>query len=186
MKKLGFAICGSFCTHACALKIMEELALKYEVTPILSEKAASTDTRFGTHDDLFRRIREITPIEPILTVVEAEMLAAHPLDLMLVCPCTGNTVAKLAAGLTDGAVTMAVKAHARTDRPVLLALASNDALSANLGNIGALMQRKNFLFVPMRQDDVVKKPHSLVFDPQSCAEAVCAMEKGVQLRPVFM
>lgn len=186
MKKLGFAICGSFCTHACALRIMEELSGEYEITPILSEKAASTDTRFGGHDELFRRIREITPIEPILTVVEAEMLAARPLDLMLVCPCTGNTAAKLAAGLTDTSVTMAVKAHVRTDRPVLLSLASNDALSANLKNIGALMQRKNFFFVPMRQDDVVKKPHSLVFDPSICTEAVRGMEKGMQLRPVFM
>lgn len=187
MKKLGFAMCGSFCTHSHALKIMEELSRKYEITPIISEIAASTDTRFGEHVELIRRISEITPVPPILTVVEAEMLAARPLDLMLICPCTGNTAAKLANGVTDTAVTMAVKAHVRGDRPTLIALASNDALSTNLRNIGTLIERKNFRFVPLRQDDVVKKPHSLVFDPTKCVDAVRMMdENGGQMRPIFL
>lgn len=186
MKRLGFAMCGSFCTHSCSLDIMEKLALEYEIVPILSPSASSTDTRFGSASELLSRIAKITPHAPIATVAEAEKLAAEPLDIMLICPCTGNTAAKLARGITDTAVTMAAKAHLRNDRPIVTALASNDALSANLSNIGALMQRKSFYFVPMRQDDVVKKPHSLVFDREKCAEALSLAESGVQMRPVFL
>ena len=186
MKKLGFAICGSFCTHAKAMEVMSRFAKKYEITPILSYAAAETDTRFGTKEELFEKIRAFTPIEPIVTILEAEKLAAHPLDAMMICPCTGNTAAKLANGITDTPVTMAAKAHVRTDRPLLIALASNDAMSANMRNIGALMQRKNVFFVPMRQDDVIRKPHSLVAEFSLCEASLDAMLDGRQTRPLFL
>lgn len=186
MKKLGFAMCGSFCTHADALSVMKELSAEYEITPILSYASFGTDTRFGTADGLRKKIGEITSVPIISTIVESEMLAARPLDYMMICPCTGNTAAKLANGITDTPVTMAAKAHLRTDRPLLLALASNDAMSANMRNIGALMQRKNVFFVPMKQDDTVKKPHSLVADFNKCTEALKRMENGAQSRPLFL
>lgn len=186
MKKLGFAVCGSFCTHAHAVRVMQDLAQEYEITPILSCSAAQTDTRFGTKEALLEKIRSVTPIEPILTIREAEKLASHPLDLMMICPCTGNTAAKLANGITDTPVTMAAKAHVRTDRPLLIALASNDAMSANMRNIGALMQRKNIFLVPMKQDDIVNKPHSLVADFDKCAGSLELMQNGMQARPLFL
>lgn len=186
MKKLGFAMCGSFCTHAAALRVMEELSEEYEITPILSFSACETDTRFGTSEELSEKIGRITSVAHISTIVESETLAARPLDIMMICPCTGNTAAKLANGITDTPVTMAAKAHLRTDRPLLIALASNDAMSANMRNIGSLMQRKNVYFVPMRQDDIVRKPHSLVADFDKCRKALEMMREGRQLRPLFL
>lgn len=186
MKRLGFALCGSFCTHAAAIEVMRSLAEEYEITPIISFSVRDTDTRFGTADELIEKINSIAQRDIISTVVEAEKLAASPLDLMLVCPCTGNTAAKMANGITDTPVTMAAKAHLRTDRPLVLALASNDAMSANMRNIGALMQRKNVFFVPMRQDDITKKPHSLVADFDKCRESLKLAENGKQARPIFL
>ena len=179
-------LCGSFCTHAHALDGMRCLAREYEITPILSYAAAETDTRFGTAAELKEKIRAVCQNDIISTIVESEKLAAHPLDAMLICPCTGNTAAKLANGITDTPVTMAAKAHLRTDRPLLIALASNDAMSANMRNIGALMQRKSVYFVPMRQDDVISKPHSLVADFSQCERALEMMKEGRQVRPLFL
>ena len=185
--KLGFALCGSFCTHAQALNVMRELSANYELVPILSFAAGETDTRFGTAAALKEMLRGISGREPIVTVREAEKLGpSEPLDLLLICPCTGNTAAKLACGITDTPVTMAAKAHLRCDRPLLLALASNDALSGNLVNLGKLMQRKHVFFVPMRQDDVLKKPHSLVADFAECARCVEALREEKQIRPLFL
>lgn len=185
-EKLGFALCGSFCTHSKALGIMRILAEKYDVVPILSERAATTDTRFGTADMLKETVSGICGRKPVMTVTEAEKFAASPLDYLIICPCTGNTAAKMAAGITDTAVTMAAKAHLRTDRPTLLALASNDAMAANFKNIGTLLSRKNIYFVPMQQDDVVSKPHSLVADMARVPIALEAMREGKQLRPLFL
>ena len=185
--RLGFAVTGSFCTHAEALRVLGSLTGKYDVVPVVSEHAAGWDTRFGTSRDLLAALRDLTGKDPILTVTEAETFGPkNPLDLLLVCPCTGNTLAKLANGITDTAVCMAAKAHLRSDRPLVLAPASNDALSANLGNIGTLLARKNVFFVPMRQDDPVKKPHSLVADFGRAAEALEAAQRGEQLRPLFL
>lgn len=186
-KKLGFAICGSFCTHDKALGVMRELVDEYEIIPIISENAASADTRFGTAVMLREKVSGISGNAPVLTISEAEKFGpSMPLDCMIICPCTGNTAAKIASGITDTTVTMAAKAHLRCDRPLLIALATNDALSGNIVNIGTLMQRKNVWFVPMRQDDVVSKPHSLVADFPLCRECLELMQSGIQKRPIFI
>ncbi|MBQ8186991.1 MAG: dipicolinate synthase subunit B [Clostridia bacterium] len=186
-KKLGFAMCGSFCTHRQALDVMRELSAAYEIIPILSGTVTHTDTRFGTAAILCEEIRGICGREPVTEIVQAEKFGpSEPLDLMLICPCTGNTAAKLANGITDTSVTMAAKAHLRSDRPLILALASNDAMSANFSNIGKLLGRKNVYFVPMKQDDPEKKPHSLVADFGKCARAVDMAESVIQLRPLFL
>ena len=186
-KRLGFALTGSFCMHSAALGVLKTLVGSYDVVPVVSEHAAGWDTRFGTARDLLDGLRVLTGREPVLTVTEAETFGPkNPLDLLLICPCTGNTLAKLANGITDSVVCMAAKAHLRSDRPLVLAPASNDAMSANLGNIGTLLAIKNVYFVPMRQDDPLRKPHSLVTDFDRAAEALEAAEKGIQLRPLFL
>ena len=185
--KLGFGICGSFCTHGQMLRVMEQLAEKYDLYPVLSEISSSTDTRFGSKESLKKRIQELTGRDIITSIKDAEPLGPGTrLDAMLICPCTGNTLAKIAQGITDTAVTMAAKAHLRADRPLLIALASNDSLSANLSNISALLLRKQVFFVPMRQDDPAKKPHSLVADFTSVSDALSAALEGRQMRPLFL
>ena len=185
--RIGFALTGSFCTHRDALAVMEELAADHELVPILSEHAGTWDTRFGTAEDLRRRVAKIAGREPVTTVAEAERFGpADPLDALILCPCTGNTLAKLARGITDTTVTMAAKAHLRSDRPLLIAPASNDAMSANLSSIGILLNRKNVWFVPMRQDDPEKKPHSLAADFSRVREALGMAECGMQMRPLFL
>ena len=163
--KLGYALCGSYCTHARSLGILEELVKQHTVVPIVSEHVAKTDTRFGKAADLLAILTSLCGREPICTIADAEPLGpARPLDLLVIAPCTGNTLAKMAHGITDTAVTMAAKAHLRADRPLLLALATNDALAANLENIAILRNRKHVFFTPMTMDDPAGKPHSLVAD----------------------
>lgn len=185
---LGYAFCGSFCTHARALRELEGLvAAGYDVLPIASETVCTTDTRFGRAEALLARAEEVTGHRVIHSIPEAEPLGPRlSLDALIVSPCTGNTLAKLANGITDTTVCMAAKAHLRCDRPLLLALASNDALSANLRNIGALLSRKQIYFVPMHQDDPEGKPHSLVADFSRLPEALHAALSGRQLRPLFL
>ncbi|MBE6569721.1 MAG: dipicolinate synthase subunit B [Ruminococcaceae bacterium] len=184
---IGYGLCGSFCTHAKSLGILEQLTADYRVIPFVSSIVAETDTRFGKAADTLEILEKLCGHPVLQTIPETEPLGPKVhLDAMVIAPCTGNTLAKLAHGITDTCVTMAAKAHLRADRPLLLAAATNDAMSANLGNIGILLNRKNIYFVPMRQDDVQGKPHSLVaeFDllPQSLA---CALA-GVQKRPLFL
>lgn len=163
---IGFAMCGSYCTHTASLRELEGLKDRgADILPIVSENVYSTDTRFGSARALRERLGAICGRECIHSVVDAEPLGPKmPLEALIICPCTGNTLAKMANGITDTAVTMAAKAHLRSDRPLIIALASNDAMSANLGNIAALLNRKCVYFVPMRQDDPTGKPHSLVAD----------------------
>ena len=184
---IGFAMCGSFCTHDRALKQLERLVGKgYEVQPIMSETVYATDTRFGSARSLIERVEGICHHSVIHTVVAAEPLGPqHPLDALVICPCTGNTLAKLSCGITDTAVCMAAKAHLRTDRPLVLALASNDALSANLKNIAALLSRKGVYFVPMVQDDPKGKPHSMVADLERVIETLENALSGVQPRKLI-
>ena len=186
--RVGFAICGSFCTHSKALQALECLTQMYEtVIPILSESSCSTDTRFGTAQALAERVRELTGREPVTSVREAEPIGPKGLlDVLVIAPCTGNTAAKLAAGVTDGAVTMAAKAHLRNGRPVVLALASNDGLSGGAKNIGELLNRKQYFFVPFGQDDPKKKPCSLVADFSQIIPAVEAAMEGRQLQPILL
>lgn len=185
---IGYALCGSFCTLKDSLKALEALSIAgYEIQPIMSERTYETDTRFFASEELCRRVRELTGRSIIHTVKDAEPLGpSSPLSALVISPCTGNTMAKLANGITDSAVTMAAKAHLRCDRPLLIAAASNDAMSQNLSNIGRLATRKGVYFVPMRQDDPKGKPYSLVADFDKLGEAFRAMMEGHQLRPLFI
>lgn len=184
---IGFALCGSFCTHAAVLTVLEQLINKGEkVLPILSETAANTDTRFGTAASLEATLTSLCGRSPVKTIPEAEPLGpAFPLEVLIIAPCTGNTLAKLAQGITDTPVCMAAKAHLRCDRPLLIAPASNDALSANLKNIAGLLNRKNIYFVPMSQDSPADKPHSLVADFSLILPALTMAREGKQMRPLF-
>ena len=166
---------------------MERLAARYEIQGIVSQSVYQTDTRFSPAADVLEEIKLITGREVIHDIVGAEPLGPQqPLEAMVICPCTGNTLAKMANGITDSSVTMAAKAHLRSDRPLLIALASNDALSSNLRNIGTLLTRKSLYFVPMRQDDPKGKPHSLVADFALLSPALEAAMQGKQYQKLFV
>jgi len=184
---IGFAMCGSYCTHKRSLEQLEVLVKDgYDVLPIVSENVYSTDTRFGRATELRERLYGLCGRECVHSVVDAEPLGPKiPLDALIICPCTGNTLAKMAQGITDTAVTMAAKAHLRGDRPLVIALASNDALSANLKNIATMLNRKHVYFVPMVQDDPQKKPHSLVADIELLLPTLQAALEGKQYRKIF-
>lgn len=185
---LGYAFCGSFCTLSRSLEAMRSLVLMgYEIQPIMSPYVYSANTRF-TDAEVFRsQVTDIAGREIIHTVEGAEPLGPKtPLEALIIAPCTGNTLAKLAGGITDTSVSMAAKAHLRCDRPLLVALASNDALSQNLPNIAKLLQRKSVYFVPMRQDDPEHKPHSLIADFSRIGECLEAARLGKQQRPLFL
>lgn len=184
---IGFAMCGSFCTLDKSLDVLASLCVKYDVQPIMSQITYATDTRFGTASLFRERAEALCGHKIIHTVTEAEPLGPdRPLDALVICPCTGNTLAKLAHGITDTSVCMAAKAHLRANRPLIIAAASNDAMSANLSNIATLLNRKHVYFVPMHQDDPVKKPHSLVADFSLVEPALDAALEGKQLRKLFL
>ena len=185
---IGYAFCGSFCTLSASLKQLRMLVENgYDVLPIMSRNVRTLDTRFYKAEDFYREVVNITGREPVCTIEDAEPLGpAVKLDLLVICPCTGNTLAKLAAGITDTPVCMAAKAHLRSDRPLLLALSTNDALSANMKNIGALLEKKNVYFVPMKQDDPQNKPHSLVSELSLLPQAIKAAQEGKQLPKLFV
>ena len=185
---LGYAFCGSFCTHGVALKELKKLVdMNYEILPIMSETVWNTDTRFGTAKSLQAEVESICGREIVHTVVEAEPLGPKiQLEALIISPCTGNTLAKMANGITDTAVCMAAKAHLRSDRPLVISLASNDALSSNLKNIATLLSKKHVYFVPMNQDDPEKKPHSLVADFSKIPETLHAAMEGRQFRRLFL
>ena len=184
---IGYAFTGSFCTLSPSLKILETLCQREEVIPIVSNTVRSTNTRFWQAEAFLREIKRITGKDAIHTIEDAEPLGPKiHLDALIISPCTGNTLAKLACGITDTPVTMAAKAHLRSDRPTLIALASNDAMSANLKNISTMLMRKCVYFVPMHQDDPKSKPHSLVCDFASLPLAYEKMRLGEQMYPVFL
>ncbi|MDD6605145.1 MAG: dipicolinate synthase subunit B [Oscillospiraceae bacterium] len=187
-ERVGFAVCGSFCTHAKVLEALGELVKEYEtVIPIASEMSAFTDTRFGSADDLLGRLEELTGREVWYDIPSVEPIGPKKLlDVLVIAPATGNTVAKLAAGITDTAVTMAAKAHLRNGGPVVIALASNDGLSAGAKNIGELLVRKNYYFVPFGQDNAIQKPCSLVADFSKITETVDAALRGEQIQPLLL
>ena len=187
-ERVGFAVCGSFCTHAKVLEALEELVKEYEtVIPIASEMSAFTDTRFGSADDLLQRLEELTGNKVLCDIPSVEPVGPKKLlDVLVIAPATGNTVAKLAAGITDTVVTMAAKAHLRNGEPVVVALASNDGLSAGARNIGELLVRKNYYFVPFGQDNAIQKPCSLVADFSKIAETVDAALRGEQVQPLLL
>ena len=184
---IGYGICGSFCTHESSLKTLAALTEKYDVLPIVTPSVASTDTRFGLAADFLEKLKNISGNQVITTVKDAEPLGpAKPLEALVICPCTGNTLAKLACGITDTAVTMAAKAHLRSGGRLVIALATNDAMSSNLQNIATLLNKKNVFFVPMKQDDPKRKPHSLVADFDLVEKALEYATDSLQMRPLFL
>ena len=184
---IGFAMCGSFCTYDAAFPAMEALAKEHQLIPIFSGSSYTIDSRFGTARDHIRRAEEICGRKVINTIEEAEPIGPKKLlDALVIAPCTGNTLAKLAHSIADGPVTMAAKSHLRNGRPVILAIASNDALAGAAENIGRLLARKHYYFVPFGQDDPVKKPTSIIADYTRIPQTVAAALQGQQIQPVLL
>ena len=184
---IGYALTGSFCTVSRSLETLKGLAERYEILPIISETVRTTDTRFGRAEDTLKALAEICGKAPVSTIREAEPLGPRvKLDALVIAPCTGNTLAKLANGVTDTAVTMAAKAHLRNGRPLIIAVSTNDGLSQSLYSIAAMMNKKNVYFVPFGQDDPVGKPCSLVAELSLTEETVRLAIEGKQLQPVLL
>lgn len=187
MKTLGFALCGSFCTFEKAVQQMEILSRSYKILPIMSQNAYSTDTRFGKAREWVRQVEEIAGSPVIHTMVQAEPIGPKGLvDVLAVAPCTGNTLSKIAAGITDTPVTMAVKSALRIGIPVVLCCATNDAMAASGPNLLRLLNTKHVYLVPLRQDDPVKKPVSLVADFSLLPQTIGLALEGRQLQPVLL
>ncbi|MCI7344808.1 MAG: dipicolinate synthase subunit B [Eubacterium sp.] len=185
---IGYCFCGSFCTVEKSLKVLRSLAAEgNDILPVMNDSVYFDDTRFGKAEDIRSAVQNICGREIIHTVVGAEPIGPSiKLDMLVIAPCTGNTLAKMAMGITDSAVTMAAKAQLRADRPVVIALATNDALSSNLKNIGTMLQRKNVYFVPVAQDDPKKKPHSLICNFDLLKSTMVSAFAGRQLQPVLL
>ncbi len=184
---VGFAMCGSFCTFHAVFPIMETLAKEHNVIPILSAISCSADSRFGTAEEHIQRITDICGKAPLHTVEQVEPIGPKKLlDALVIAPCTGNTLAKLAHSIADGPVTMAAKSHLRNGRPVLVAISTNDALAGAAENIGRLLVRKNYYFVPFGQDDPQGKPTSIVADFSQIPKALDAAVQGIQLQPILL
>lgn len=185
--KLGYCICGSFCTFDVNLKMMEILAQEYDIVPIMSFNAYSIDTRFGLAKDFIMSIESICKKPIIKTIEGAEPIGPkHMTDIMLVSPCTGNTLAKLSNSITDTPVTMSVKSHLRNNSPVVVAVSTNDALSGSAKNIGSLLNLKNYYFVPMGQDNHKNKPTSLVAKFEMIPETLTMALDGKQIQPIIL
>ena len=185
--RLGFALCGSFCTFKRVLPVIEKLVSDgFDVYPIMSFTAYDTDTRFGAASDFIAQIESITGKKIIHSIRDAEPIGPKKLlDIIVVAPCTGNTLAKLSLGIADTPVTLAVKAHLRNCRPVVIAVSTNDALSGHAKSIGALMNMKNISFVPFVQDDSSEKPSSLVAVMEKIPETVVSALAGDQIQPLL-
>ncbi len=183
----GYAFCGSFCTISDSLNTLRNLATTgINIIPIMSPIVYNTDTRFTEHLSLQKTVKEITGNEIIHTVEQAEPIGPKKLlDILIVAPCTGNTIGKLANGITDTSVTMAVKAHLRNSRPVVLAIATNDALSASAKNIGILMNTKNIYFVPFTQDNATNKPTSMIADFEKIPKTAELALQNIQIQPIL-
>lgn len=185
--RVGLAMCGSFCTFDKVLAIAEDLKDRYDLTVILSEIAAATDTRFGKAADYTARLEALTGKPVIRTIPDAEPIGPKGLfDVLVIAPCTGNTLAKLAHGITDTAVTMAAKAHLRNGRPLCVAFTTNDGLSVTLQNVGVLLTRKNVYFVPFHQDDPIGKPNSLAADFTKLEQTFLSAMAQCQLQPLLV
>ena len=183
---IGFAMCGSFCTFAAVFPQMEALAKEHRVIPIFSFNAATMDTRFGAAQAHLRRAAEVCGCEPIVTIDQAEPIGPKKLlDALVIAPCTGNTLAKLAHSISDTPVTLAAKSHLRNGRPVVVAISTNDALAGAAENIGKLLARRHYYFVPFRQDDPQGKPTSVVADFQMRPQALDLALQGRQLQPML-
>jgi len=187
-KTIGFGLTGSHCTLSRVFVLLEELVrLGADVVPVVSEAVATTATRFGTPDDWLGELRRVTGKEPLRSISEVEPFGPEKrLDVMVVAPCTGNTLAKLANGITDTPVTMACKAHLRNQRPVVLSISTNDGLGMNARNLGVLLNTRHVYFVPFGQDNPEVKPNSLDSDLDQLVPAVEAALEGRQVQPLLV
>ena len=184
---IGFALCGSFCTFSQVFPVMEELAKNHRVIPIFSGNSCTIDSRFGTAESHVARAAEICGREPICTIPEAEPIGPKKLlDALVIAPCTGNTLAKLAHSIADTPVTMATKSHLRNGRPVVVAISTNDALAGAAENIGRLLVRKHYYFVPFGQDDAQNKPTSIVADFRQIPQTLSLALQGKQIQPLLL
>lgn len=185
--KIGFAVTGSFCTHSKIKNIISQMCTDgYDITPIVSFNTASMDSRFGKSSVFLSDIEDITKKKPIMSIQDAEKIGpGNFLDALVIAPCTGNTLAKLTCGITDSPVLMAAKAHMRNEKPLIIAVSTNDAMGMNFQNIGRLFNTKNIYFVPFFQDDTNKKPRSLIADFELIQQTIKAALTGRQLQPVL-
>lgn len=185
--KVGFALCGSFCTFKEVTNVMNSLVTNgFEVIPIMSFNAYSTDTRFGKASEHIEKIEAVCGRKIIASITGAEPIGPKKmLDILLIEPCTGNTLAKLANGITDTPVTLAAKSHLRNEKPLLIALSTNDALSASAKNYGRLLNTKNVYFVPFRQDNPAEKPRSMIADFSLTEKAISAALDNKQIQPII-
>lgn len=184
---VGFALCGSFCTYAQVFPVMEQLAQTYKLIPIFSPQSCTVNSRFGTAASHMQRATEICGTSPLHTIQEVEPIGPKKLlDALVIAPCTGNTLAKLSHGVADTSVTMAAKSHLRNGRPVVIAISTNDALAGAAENIGRLLVRKNYYFVPFGQDDAIQKPTSLVADFQQIPQTLALALEGKQIQPLLL
>ena len=185
--EIGFAMCGSFCTFSRVFPVMEELSREHHVTPVFSDAAYRVDSRFGTAEDHIKTAERICGTTPLHTIAQVEPVGPKKLfDILVIAPCTGNTLAKLSHSIADTPVTMAAKSHLRNGRPVLIAVSTNDALTGAAENIGRLLNRKHCYFVPFGQDDPVHKPTSMVADFEKIPQALEAALGGRQIQPVLL
>lgn len=184
---IGFAMCGSLCTFDAVFPIMEAVAKKHTLIPILSDAAATIDSRFGEAREHIHRVTEICSRPPLCSIAAVEPIGPKKLlDALVIAPCTGNTLAKLAHSIADSPVTMAAKSHLRNGRPILLAISTNDALAGAAENIGKLLARKHYYFVPFGQDDPIKKPTSIIADFSRLLPALDLALEGKQIQPILL
>lgn len=184
---IGFALCGSFCTYDRVFPVMERLGKSYELIPIFSQSAYSTDSRFGNAEAHIARAEAICGRPVLHTLAEVEPIGPKKmLDALIIAPCTGNTLAKLAHSIADGPVTMAAKSHLRNGRPVIIAISTNDALAGAAENIGKLLSRRHYYFVPFGQDDAFGKPTSIVGDFSKIPQTLEMALEGKQLQPLLL
>ena len=184
---IGFAFCGSFCTYSDVFPALQAVAGEHTVIPIFSDAAWTIDSRFGTADDHIREAEKICGCQPLHTIAQVEPIGPKKLlDALIIAPCTGNTLAKLAHSIADSPVTMAAKSHLRNGRPIIIAVSTNDALAGAAENIGKLLSRKHYYFVPFGQDNPEKKPTSMVADFHKIPETLAAALDGKQLQPILL
>ena len=184
---IGFALCGSYCTFAKVFPVMEALARDHRVIPIFSDNVQKTGSRFGEPEEFYEKATAVTGVEPICSIAHAEPIGPKKLlDALIIAPCSGNTLAKLSNSIADTPVTMAAKSHLRNGRPVIVAVSTNDGLAGAAENIGRLLVRKNYYFVPFGQDDPQNKPTSLVADFAKIPQTVESALRGVQIQPMLI
>jgi dipicolinate synthase subunit B len=185
---IGFAMCGSFCTFEKVFRCLERLKELYpNIVPILSEVSGSTDNRFGTAEAFAAKLEAICGRKALTTLTAVEPIGPKQLlDALVIAPCTGNTLAKLANGIADSAVTLAAKAHLRNNAPIVLGISTNDGLGGNAQNLGKLLARKHFYFIPFGQDDATEKPCSLVADFERLPETLSMALEGRQIQPILL